>query len=228
MPCRNSGDNGTLMSHDPLQREKTYEALAYFASHTRKAGELKLYKLLFYLDLLNFRRTGIKVTDLNYQAWPLGPVPPKLYHDVHDPSSALHDHFEITAARQIDHTEAVSLDSDEDSVAQLRSGIRRIPASFRPKIAYEHRYLTRRELKIAELLAEIFYDVDAATMSDVSHKKFGPWRKAIQRAKQSGETRPEIDFLEGVVAAGDPKEELPIEELRLIIKEREAVLEALR
>lgn len=216
------------MSTD-IKREKLYEALAFFAANVKYAGQLKLFKLLYYLDLMHFRRTGMTVTGLTYQAWPMGPVPTDLNEEFEDKCSELQRRFDVQKHRRLDEYVAPTIDTPEEELeGRSSSGARFVPGSLTPKRSYKHLYLTRREQRLAEQLAEIFRDATAAQMSDISHHKFGPWRKALHRAKQTGISRPEIDLMEGVVACGNKTEELPPDELRQVIAERARIEEALR
>lgn len=216
----------------PIPREKMYEALAFFSENVRHAGQLKLFKLLYYLDLMHFRRTGRKVTDLAYQAWPKGPVPPELNREFNDDGSELKRRFTVERFRRVAGPSTTpTIDSDPDELERAAAGGGTqgfVPGHIKSKLPYKHQYLTRREQDLANVLAEIFRDATAEQMSDVSHQKFGPWRKALFKAKQTGIERPEIDLLEGIVAVGKPAEELPLEELREIVAERARIDEALR
>ena len=204
-----------------------YEALAYFASKVRFAGQVKLYKLLYYLDLLHFRRTGQTVTGLTYEAWPMGPVPAALDREFGDKASTLHERFEVQKYRRVQEYDAPTVDSTEEDVERNGARSTHLPGSLKPRQQYRHQYLSRREMKLADLLAEIFQDATAAQMSDVSHSKFGPWRKALRRGSEQGAKGPVIDLLEGVVACGNAKEELPPDELREAVAERARIDEIL-
>jgi uncharacterized phage-associated protein len=209
---------------DPgFEREKLYEALAFFTESVKYPGWIKLLKLVYYLDLVHLRRTGRTVTGLKYEAWPMGPVPKDLYAQIKDSSSELHRHFEIGRARkQLSEDFTPTIDTDEDSLANSApSSARWVPGAFKARQKFQHRYLTNREYQIARELAEIFFEAKAEDMSDVSHQKFGPWRKARVHAEEDGIERPEIDLLQGIVACCDPKRELPIEQVRELIAERE-------
>jgi uncharacterized phage-associated protein len=211
----------------PIQREKTYEALAFFSANVRHAGRLKLFKLLYYLDLIHFRRTGRVVTGLVYEAWPMGPVPAELDNEIKDKTSDLYRHFDIRSYKKVDHYETPTIDSSDDDLAIAEYEPKYVPGAFIPKTKFKHAFLTMREMEVAELLAEIFRDVTAEVMTDVSHNKFGPWRKALLASKSLGVDRPEIDLMQGVVAAGDPKKELSQDELSEIVAERRLINEAL-
>jgi uncharacterized phage-associated protein len=211
-----------------IQREKMYEALAYFSGHVKCAGQLKLFKLLYYLDLVHFRRTGKTVTGLSYEAWPRGPVPAALYEQFSDQNSDLHGRFEVEKFKKLEQYETPSVDSTEEQVEAGSYTSRYLPGSLRPKKAFKHLYLTRREMKIAEELATIFYEATAKDMTDVTHGKSGPWMKALHRARRTGEKTPLIDLLEGVTAVGKPADELPADELREILRERAQFEEAIK
>jgi uncharacterized phage-associated protein len=216
---------------DPFRKERLYEALDFFSRNVKYAGKVKLFKLLFYLDLLVFRRTGRTVTGLTYQAWPKGPVPAELDNEFKDPHSELHQRFEIKdGQRRMDQTYLeVTIDTDEFALqeAHATTTTTYIPTSIRCRHPLELQHLNRREQRIARLLAEIFYDALADDMSDVSHGKSGPWMKAKTRGRKEGIDRPEIDLMVGVVAVGDSKEELPLDELRELVEERKKLHQAL-
>ena len=83
---------------DPLiirhYREKTIDAVAFFSKNTNYCGPLKLFKLLYFLDFINFRETGVSVTNLQYFAWKEGPIPQELYHELYNPAgSGLRDYI---------------------------------------------------------------------------------------------------------------------------------------
>jgi uncharacterized phage-associated protein len=212
---------------DPFAKEKLYEALDFFSRNVKYAGKVKLFKLLYYLDLMVLRRTGKTVTGLRYEAWPMGPVPVSLDQQFGDPASELHQRFEIKEHQKIESEILVNLDTDEEQLETYQHSVHFIPSSVRSRTPYTHRFLTLREQGIAKLIAEVFYEAKASDMSDISHNKFGPWQKAIMRAKKEGLDRPEVNLMEGVVAVGNKAEELPLEELKELVEDRERLRQAL-
>ncbi|MDR2214606.1 MAG: SocA family protein [Nevskiaceae bacterium] len=171
---------------DPFAQEKVYEALAYFSRNVKYAGKLKLFKLLYYLDLLVFRRTGNTVTGLRYEAWPFGPVPASLDQEFGNPESELHRRFSVERHQRIESEFEVTIDTDPEKLEAYQHTVRHIPGSIRPRAPYRHRFLTRREQLVAEYLAEVFREAKADEMTDISHNKFGPWKKAISRGNKVG------------------------------------------
>ena len=191
-----------------LHWEKLVEAIGFFVRSTRSCGTIKLFKLLYWLDYHHFRETGRSVTGLEYFALPMGPVPTELYDQLKDRKGLLAENFDITSPRRVD-TEDRSRTIDDDEPTGENGGAKFIPASIKPKKPYVRRYLTKREQRIAERLAEIFKDANAKDISDISHVRGGPWRKALK----SGGPNAKIDFLSAIVPMTDG-DYLDEEELR--------------
>jgi uncharacterized phage-associated protein len=162
-----------------LERHKLIEASEYFIRHTRHCGLVKLFKLLYFLDMLNFRETGRTVTGLSYTALPYGPVPLPLLSEFREPRGDLAESFTIQFPPPKDLGEQ----------APARTVIT-------PKGPEADRYLSVREKRISKELAEIFYEATADQMSDVSHAKNGPWDKA--RARTPGKWKEKIDFFDAL------------------------------
>lgn len=185
-----------------FEREKTLEALRFFHENVRHASHIKLLKLLFYMDLVHFRRTGRTVTGLQYEAWQFGPVPRALWNEIKDPASDLHQHFEIT------DSEAVTMPAREVAGIAEAGGTYYRAGRLTPRSRHQHQYLTRRELSIAAELAEVFCDATSEIMSEASHNRFGPWRRALRRA-QTPNDKPVVDLSDGDCGIGHPETFMP-------------------
>jgi uncharacterized phage-associated protein len=161
-----------------LERQKLYEAIGYFTQSTKHCGLVKLFKLLYYLDMLHFRETGRSVTGLSYKALPYGPVPTDLYDQVKSPSADFSAHVTITSPPP-------GGESDEPARTIIKT-----------KKALGVKHLTKRELRIASEVAEIFKEVNAKDISDVSHARNGPWDKA--KKKGAGKWSIPIDYFDSI------------------------------
>jgi uncharacterized phage-associated protein len=159
-----------------MQRQKLFEAMAFFQKNTKNCGLVKTFKLLYFLDMLHFRETGRSVTGLDYKALPYGPVPTTLYDELKNPGGDLAEAFSITFPPA---SEASALPP---------------PTQIKARHKIEPEALTRRELRIAAEVAEIFHDVGANDISEVSHKRNGPWDKA--RIAGAGKWGIPINFLD--------------------------------
>lgn len=188
-----------------LERKKLFEAVAYFLANTKHAGLVKVFKLLYYLDMLHFRETGRSVTGLMYKALPYGPVPTDLYHEVRQPPADMAEALEITAPPP--------QDPNDPSAAKPRTVIKakKIAAGF----------LTKREQRIASEVAEIFRDVTAEQISDISHARNGPWDLAKNAGK--GKWGYPISFFDSVNLAFGSGKVRSLDELRLRDAEYEEI-----
>lgn len=226
MPNRMSTSTSFISVNDPFAKEKLFEAIDYFTKNVKYVGKVKLFKLLYYLDLMTFRRTGRSVTGLVYNAWPKGPVPVKLDDQFKKESSELRTRFDVTDSSILEESIDVTIDTDAAHLEAHSGTFTRIPTKIRSRRPVVIRHLTRREQAIAAELAEIFKELRADQMSDFSHGKFGPWTKAIARGKRAGIDRPEIDFMEGEVTVGRKEDELPLEQLRELVEESQKLRQA--
>ncbi len=150
--------------NETFEREKLLEAIAYFATNTKHVGVIKLFKLLYYLDMLHFRETGRSVTGLTYHALSYGPVPTGLYNELNRPSADL--------ARTIDVRRRVV--GHDETVAPSGKIIRPLTKPSLP-------HLTKREQRIVTEVAEKFRDLSASQINDVSRARDGPWDAARKR-----------------------------------------------
>jgi uncharacterized phage-associated protein len=143
-------------------RDKLINAILYFVENTDRCHTLKLFKLLNFLDFEHFRQTGRSVTGLQYKAWPNGPAPSELWH-------------ELTTVPRADLASAVSIYPVRDDVTD--EVLRR---AMKPKKKFNPGNFTRRELEIMEKLAFIFKEADASDMTGISHARDMPWGKVYR------------------------------------------------
>jgi len=149
------------MSRADLQREKLLQAIVFFVKNTRACHKLKLFKLLFFLDFKIYRETGLTVTGLQYFAWPMGPVPNRLFDEFRAPRA------DMTAVVSVRTT------TEDDPGFGKRLIIT-------PRMAFNDGCFTNRELEEMKRLAEIFRDADSDQMSDASHFPGQPWRQVYK------------------------------------------------
>lgn len=186
------------------ERTKLLELIVFFLGNTKNCGLVKLFKLLYFLDMLHFKETGRPVTGLRYHALPYGPVPVDLYAEFRSPEPDLSRVLSITSPPA----------QDSESQAPTRTVI--IP---RVKLGTTH--LTRREFRIANEVAEIFNDVTAAEISDISHSRNGPWDLAKKTG--AGKWNVPINYFDSVNLDMGTGTGLPIDELKEMASEHEEI-----
>lgn len=153
-------------------REKLLNAIVYFLRETEHCHTLKLFKLLNFSDFEHFRQTGRTIFKLEYRAFPKGPVPSELWD-------------EIKRGGDRDLRDAVSIREIKDDITDEL--LRR---DLKPRIAFDKKYFTPRELKIMARIAEFFKELKAEDMSEFSHMKGSPWRKIFENGKGNGKLIP--------------------------------------
>ena len=156
-------------------REKLLNAVIYFAKNVKIASKLKIFKLLYFLDFKHFQETGKSVTNLDYYALDWGPVPCDFYGEVKD--------NELPK----DFSDYLMIEQFKSENSEKSGGI------FKPKLKVQPnmKVFSPREKRIMCELVEIYKDVDAKLISDVSHFKNHPWDKT---RKDKGANQP-IDYL---------------------------------
>ena len=148
-------------------REKLINAIIYFADHTKYCGKTKLLKLLYFLDISNFKQTGNSVTGLDYFAWQMGPVPKELFEE-------LSGHMKLDMS---------------DSIHELEPG--EAFQLIRPKKRFDSQCFSKKETKLLKDLAFIFEDAKADAMVESTHLKNEPWDRTL---KEKGEFK-KIDYM---------------------------------
>jgi uncharacterized phage-associated protein len=158
-----------LVSRD---REKLINAIIYFLRETNRCHTLKLFKLLNFSDFEHFRQTGRTIFGLEYRALPKGPVPTELLE-------------EMKLGGGQDLKAAVNLTEIKD---EITGELKR--RDLKPRIAFDKKWFTPRELKVLARIAEFFRDLKADDMSEFSHKSKKPWASVYQDGKGQGQLIP--------------------------------------
>jgi uncharacterized phage-associated protein len=182
-----------LVSRD---REKLLNALIYFIRETKHAHTLKLFKLLNLLDFEHFRQTGRTVTGLDYEAFKNGPVPRSLWKEFQHGGNA-------------DLRAAIAMWAEKDEIND--AVLRRV---LKPRVGFDPKYFTKRELKIMERLAFFFQDFKAEDMTEFSHGYKKPWTKIWDNGKGKNATiPPELSLESDPIISGIPN--IPKDDLEL-------------
>lgn len=66
---------GAENGYGPQSLERLKQALLYILNHCESVWCTKMNKLLYYIDFLSYRETGMSITGLTYRAIDYGPVP---------------------------------------------------------------------------------------------------------------------------------------------------------
>ena len=188
------------MNLNNTYREKLLNAVLFFAKKVKNPSKVKVYKLLHFLDFEHFKETGRSVTNLDYYAYDFGPVPKAFHEEILD--NRVPDDF----AKKLS---LVPFKSEESG----KQG-----AMFQAKSAPDLSVFSPREQKILQNMADIFQDVDAKMISDISHFKNHPWDKTL---KEKG-PKAKIEYSLAI----DKEAHVSLEDALTAVHEREEMLTA--
>jgi uncharacterized phage-associated protein len=130
-----------LITHE---REKLLQAINFFVRNTKRCGKVKLFKLLYFLDFEHFKVTGRSVTGLNYDAWPMGPVPVSLHNELQAPEPDMAEAFRIEEL-------------------PIRHGTE-VMVKIQPQIRFSDLHFTKREMSLMAQLATEYRDATSDEM----------------------------------------------------------------
>ena len=138
-------------------RMKLIHAIIFFVTHTNKCFKVKLFKLLYFLDFQHYQDVGRSVTNLEYCAWKMGPVPVELFNQIKNEDPELVQHIEIS----------------KEKFAGGQKELLRIT----PRFQFDPKVFSKRELKIMSDLAEKHKNHDADQMIEETHLENLPWHQ---------------------------------------------------
>jgi uncharacterized phage-associated protein len=146
------------------EREKLLNAIIYFISTTKNCGKTKLFKLLYFLDFQHFEQTGRSVTGLVYQAWPKGPVPDELFHELESPEKDFEEFFSMG-----------KLPTSKDPMLKLKA-----------KKAFNKDLFSKRELNILQSLSKEYCISNSDEMIENTHLENMPWFRVYEIENNRG------------------------------------------
>ncbi len=157
------------------KKEKAFNAITYFLEHTSLCNKKKMYKLLYILDFEHFKETGRSVTNYEYYAWKMGPVPKELHNAIDSNEQEFNDHFIVEKKIEKGGFETIS---------------------FKSKKAFEEKYFTRREIALLKDISERFMLDTGNEMEEYTHKEGMPWFKVwVEEDKQHAEIPYEYELI---------------------------------
>ncbi len=184
-------------------RAKLLNAILYFCENTKRCNTTKLLKLLSFLDFTHFKQTGYPSLGLVYYAWKHGPVPRDVYEEIKD-GNVPSDFADKLAA--IPQDWGAEYPEIQEFVFKVKAKVKADTSIFTP-----------REMKLLNLLCDIYRDATASQMSEVTHLHKAPWDVTV---KTKGCYKP-IDY----VLCIDDESPLSEEEAEIKLKEHFEVLE---
>lgn len=144
------------------QLDKIGNTVVYLSKNIHQLSKTKLLKLLYILDEISIKKSGIPFLNLKYKVWKFGPVSEELFIDLSSEPKLLEDFIEKNSDEGINYvTPIVDFNDDEfsDNDIELMDLIieKFGEKSAKDLISYTHRanspwYNTAKENDVLELL----------------------------------------------------------------------------
>ncbi|WP_353096647.1 Panacea domain-containing protein [Empedobacter brevis] len=144
------------------QLEKIGNTIVYLSQNIPHLSKTKLLKLLYILDEISIKKSGLPFLNLKYKVWKFGPVSEELFIDLSSETKLLEDYIEKNSDDGVNYIRpVVDFNDDEFSdndIDLMDSIIEKFGnKSAKELIAYTHRvnspwYNTAKENDVLELL----------------------------------------------------------------------------
>jgi uncharacterized phage-associated protein len=145
-----------------IREQKIINAIIYFVKNTRNCKKTKLFKLLYYLDFMHFKRFGLSVTGYNYITMPYGPVPEELLKQFE--KNEFPDEFNKNFT--------IEKVTDEEDKQSFQINLK----NKKPDLDW----FTPNELTVLNEVVEIFKDAPAKDIVEATHFRNTPWDKTVK------------------------------------------------
>ncbi len=132
--------------------DKIGNTIVYLTSRIPKTSKTKLLKLLYILDEISIKTSGLPFLNLEYKVWKFGPVANDIFVELSTSPSMLKGYIE----REIDgqHT------------------------YIKPKKEFCDDEFSQREIELMQTVVDKFANVDADALIALTHRKNSPWYNA--------------------------------------------------
>jgi uncharacterized phage-associated protein len=145
-----------------IAEQKIINAVIYFVKNTKNCKKTKLFKLIYFLDFIHFKKYGLSVTGLDYIALERGPVPRALLNIFEENKLPPEYSKNFNIEKQI---------SEEDD--QYSFNI--ILKNKQPNLDW----FTPNEQKILEEVAFFGQEATANQLIEATHLHNSPWYKVF-------------------------------------------------
>lgn len=151
-----------------IQNEKIGNMLIYLADKIDKPlYKTKALKLLYIIDEIAIKETGVPVTWLDYKAWKFGPVAEDIYNDVEHIENSTLNNF-IVVEKEI------STFSEENDTKIIK-----------PKKLFDNSKFNNYEMKLIDKVIKKYGKLTAKKLVNLLHKEGSLWHKEVSKLELS-------------------------------------------
>lgn len=144
--------NNSYIEFTDVQLMKIGNSVIYLADKIPSLSKTKLLKLLYILDELSIKRSGIPFLNLKYKVWKFGPVSEELFVDLSSQSTLLKDY--------------VQRSSEEGS------------SIITPIATFNDDEFSDNDIELMDFVIQNFGQKTATELISYTHRKNSPWYNA--------------------------------------------------
>ncbi|MCT4614303.1 MAG: Panacea domain-containing protein [Marinifilaceae bacterium] len=138
------------------QIDKIGNTIVYLSSKIQGISKTKLLKLLYILDEISIKKSGIPFLNLEYKVWKFGPVANDIFVELSSTPSMLKEFIERTA-------------TEEGHII------------IKPKREFVDDEFTDNEIDLLDFIATKFKNHTAKELISTTHRKYSPWYNAAKK-----------------------------------------------
>lgn len=142
-------------TYNPDQIAKIGHTIAFLTEKLGKLSKTRLLKLLYILDELSIKKSGIPFLNLTYKVWKFGPVAEDLFVDFSSQPTLLKQYIERKP--------------DENGKVQITA-----------KVQFSDDEFTMNDLDLMEYVVEKFGGMTKEELIDYTHRKHSPWHETAK------------------------------------------------
>ncbi|MEF3077374.1 Panacea domain-containing protein [Winogradskyella poriferorum] len=140
------------LSNDQI--DKVGNSIIYLSEKIGELSKTKALKLIYILDELSIKKSGIPFFNLKYKVWKFGPVSEEIFIDLSSETTLLKDYIERTS---------------EEGVTVIR-----------PIVDFNDDEFSDNDIDLLDFVIEKFGDKTAKDLVYYTHRKNSPWHNTAK------------------------------------------------
>jgi uncharacterized phage-associated protein len=139
--------NDSIALQRNLQVQKIGNAIVYLSSRVKDLSKTKLLKLVYLLDEISIRRSGIPIFNLTYKVWKFGPVSAELYIDLSEDLHLMKNYIQLDSESKV----------------------------FQPITSFCDDEFSENEIEFMDFVIEKYGNKSASELVNLTHHEHSPW-----------------------------------------------------
>lgn len=141
--------NLTYIKYDAVQLEKIGHTVIYLSQKIAPLSKTKLLKLLYILDEISIKKSGLPFVNLKYKVWKFGPVSEEIFIDLSSETTLLSKYIKNT---------------NNEGVSEIC-----------PKIEFSDDEFSDNDIELMNFVIEKYGNASAKELVSYTHRVNSPW-----------------------------------------------------